>query len=572
MMLGIYTSVVNTTFGAERLALDHFMRVGAREGGHGAARHAGSRTCARLLSQVRKLTFPPGGSLLTPPHSLPQAFKFKDYSPEVFHHIRQRFAIDQRHYLNSLGGAYEYIEFNSNSKSGSFFFYSHDGKFMIKTQSPAESKFLRRILAHYYQVCVAPCVERGKGGGNAANRQHARDLLLLLLLPPSSFLRRRRRAQYVMSNPHTYITRFYGMHRIKMPHLRRKIHFVVMQSVFHGDNEIHEMYDLKGSTVGRRATDRERARGPSRCVFKDCDLEDNRTTINLGPGRREAFLAQLTLDADFLRRMAIMDYSLLLGIHYRSRRHTAQPHMLAHSPGGPAAGGVTDEGAALESPAPAGAVGAAGGEGAGGPSRGEDAVAAVGFAGGDAPLGAGTGLTVGAGAAAPTTPAPTRALGRVSSARPAGASPPHPGMTGATRSWLARAAASSGGAAGDAVAADAAAVTVAAAARAGGVLGLSRSTLGGAGGGGGDDGANLFIPPQPDPRAGMGIPGMDWEGGGPTDEVYYLGIIDILQQYDLRKMGETALRALYQRVDDISAVSPPFYAQRFVNFIAKHSR
>jgi len=42
-----------------------------------------------------------------------QSFKFKDYGPKVFHHLRQRFAIDQHHYLNSLGGAYEYIEFNS---------------------------------------------------------------------------------------------------------------------------------------------------------------------------------------------------------------------------------------------------------------------------------------------------------------------------------------------------------------------------------------------------------------------------------------------------------------------------
>ena len=82
--------------------------------------------------------------------------------------------------MASLGGAYEFIEFKSNSKSGAFFFYSRDGeadarpgvtrmlpgltepclmapllpagKFMIKTQSSAESKFLRRILAHYYQV------------------------------------------------------------------------------------------------------------------------------------------------------------------------------------------------------------------------------------------------------------------------------------------------------------------------------------------------------------------------------------------------------------------------------------
>ena len=34
----------------------------------------------------------------------------------------------QAQYMASLGGAYSFIEFNSNSKSGAFFFYSHDGE------------------------------------------------------------------------------------------------------------------------------------------------------------------------------------------------------------------------------------------------------------------------------------------------------------------------------------------------------------------------------------------------------------------------------------------------------------
>lgn len=48
-------------------------------------------------------------------------------------------------------GDYNYIEFISNSKSGQFFFYSHDGKFMIKTQTKEENKFMKRILPHYYK-------------------------------------------------------------------------------------------------------------------------------------------------------------------------------------------------------------------------------------------------------------------------------------------------------------------------------------------------------------------------------------------------------------------------------------
>lgn len=74
-----------------------------------------------------------------------------------------------------------------------------------------------------------------------------------------------------MMNPDTYITRFYGMHRVKLKYLKRKLHFVVMQSVFYSDKKIHEMYDLKGSWQGRYATEKEKSRG-EKCVFKDQDL------------------------------------------------------------------------------------------------------------------------------------------------------------------------------------------------------------------------------------------------------------------------------------------------------------
>jgi len=101
-------------------------------------------------------------------------------------------------------GKFNFIEFISNSKSGQFFFYSHNGRFMIKTQSEIESKFLRRIMPHYYRVRAVWYV--------------GRQLVCLT---------QRWCPQYVMKNPHTFITRFYGMHRLKMNYLGRKLHFVV---------------------------------------------------------------------------------------------------------------------------------------------------------------------------------------------------------------------------------------------------------------------------------------------------------------------------------------------------------
>lgn len=445
--------------------------------------------------KVRKLFFPREGSAVmnTPPHALPTSFKFKDYAPSVFYQLRERFSINPLNYLKSLGGAYKFIEFNSNSKSGSFFFYSHDGKFMIKTQSKAESKFLRRILAHYYH--------------------------------------------HVMSHPETYITRFYGMHRIKMPHLKKTIYFVVMQSVFYGRNEVHEMYDLKGSSVGRSATEKERSKGLAHCVLKDLDLDKK---IKLGPGRKEAFLMQIKYDADFLTDMGIMDYSLLVGIHYKSRRGEAERHDLARGAAGDNAK-LENEG---DNPPQDGYDVDASGSGSDGeteysgvhPSESRDGrgnrnsvgvhVAAAGGGGGG---GSGTGL------------ASSSIVGPLSiSKHGTGAGfriPTKNDVSGSgTDEERSRRQANS----------------------------LTISDL---------NATNAESPTSLVSGAdGKGISGRD-RFGKETDEIYYMGIIDILQQYDLRKLGETIFKSITMRskASGISAVPPSRYASRFVEFLDKHS-
>ena len=226
--------------------------------------------------QVDKYLFPPKGCNKpphrTPPHHLSHDFKFKDYAPKIFHRIRQLFGIDSASYMLSVSGNYNYLEFMSNSKIGQFFFYSHDGRFMIKTQTSEENKFLRKILPHYYQ--------------------------------------------YVSLNPNTLLTRFYGMHRVKMRHLKRKVHFVIMHSVFDTKEKIYRIYDLKGSTVGRSSgPDKVRKEG---VVYKDLDLVDDQVKFQLGTKRR-LFMEQLEKDASFLASLNIMDYSLLIGIHDKTR-------------------------------------------------------------------------------------------------------------------------------------------------------------------------------------------------------------------------------------------------------------
>mmetsp|Transcript_6602 Transcript_6602/g.8932 ORF Transcript_6602/g.8932 Transcript_6602/m.8932 type:complete len:820 (-) Transcript_6602:256-2715(-) len=224
--------------------------------------------------QVDKYVFPPrgnaGGLNPTPPHNIGETFKFKDYSPKIFAHIRQRFGVDRSNYMLTVAGNQEFLEFISNSKSGQFFFYSHNGQYMIKTMSAEETKFLRRILPHYFQ--------------------------------------------HITQYPNTMLTRFYGMHRVKMRHLNRKVHFVIMESVFNTLKTIHKLYDLKGSTKGRIAKPAEKEAG---APWKDLDLLTNKDKLYLGPDCKEKFMAIIRQDVEFLKQMRIMDYSLLVGIHDR---------------------------------------------------------------------------------------------------------------------------------------------------------------------------------------------------------------------------------------------------------------
>jgi len=222
--------------------------------------------------RVEDYIFPPNGNQtpphITPPHKLGHTFKFRAYAPDMFSYIRTLLGVDKKHFLLSLSGEYNFIEFISNAKSGQFFFYSHDGRYVIKTQTAGESKFLRRILPHY--------------------------------------------VQYMSKCPHNFLTHFYGMYRVKMRHLRRNVHFVIMRSVFDTEKEVHKIWDLKGSIQGRFAKEGE-------TVYKDLDIKNEGRKLTVGPKKRKLILDQLTNDASFLAGLRIMDYSLLLGVHSREK-------------------------------------------------------------------------------------------------------------------------------------------------------------------------------------------------------------------------------------------------------------
>jgi hypothetical protein len=107
--------------------------------------------------------------------------KFKDYAPYVFSTLRHTFGVSDEDYVESIG--YHtfkkaflnrlslMLQENSSGKSGSFFFHTADMKYMIKTIKKAEFTALLKMLPDYFK--------------------------------------------YMIDNPDTYLTKYYGLHQLK---------------------------------------------------------------------------------------------------------------------------------------------------------------------------------------------------------------------------------------------------------------------------------------------------------------------------------------------------------------------
>ena len=238
-----------------------------------------SRTNAKIDRELtdqdfdarHKFSFDITGNELTP--SAKYDFKFKDYAPWVFRHLRAKFKLDPADYLISLTSKYILSELGSPGKSGSFFYFSRDYKYIIKTIHHAEHKLLRKILRDYFA--------------------------------------------HIEQNPNTLISQFYGLHRVKIPY-GRKIHFVVMNNLFPPHRDIHRTFDLKGSTIGRDFKEDELERNP-RATLKDLNWLRRNNHLEFGPQKKHLFIEQMEQDVALLKKLKIMDYSLLVGIHDLSR-------------------------------------------------------------------------------------------------------------------------------------------------------------------------------------------------------------------------------------------------------------
>ena len=216
-----------------------------------------------------------------------EVFILKEFAGIIFNNIRLYLGYDKDDFIASISPQ-DFItelmisnqtifeELCSTGKSGSLFYYTRDGKFIVKTIKKDEYKFIKQILPDYF---------------------HHLKTYPLSLLP--KFL-----GCYVLTR--------------KVKKKRDKIYFIVMINVFATSKHIHIRYDLKGSKIGRRVLTGKRdaeimAKGD--LALKDLDLEKRKEKMYIGE-KNDILLKQIKNDADFLCKIKANDYSLLLGIHY----------------------------------------------------------------------------------------------------------------------------------------------------------------------------------------------------------------------------------------------------------------
>ncbi|XP_011503789.1 PREDICTED: phosphatidylinositol 5-phosphate 4-kinase type-2 alpha [Ceratosolen solmsi marchali] len=199
--------------------------------------------------------------------NMPSHFKIKEYCPLVFRNLRERFGIDDLDYKESMTRSQPVLD-ESSGKSGAKFYKSFDKLFIIKTLTSEEVERMHSFLKHYHPYIV---------------ERHGKTLL----------------PQYL------------GMYRLTVDGVE---HYVVaIRNVFSNHLTIHKKFDLKGSTVDREASDKEKEKELP--TFKDNDFVKEKMKIYIGDDAKLKLIETLSADVDFLTHLHLMDYSLLLGVH-----------------------------------------------------------------------------------------------------------------------------------------------------------------------------------------------------------------------------------------------------------------
>ncbi|CAF4327227.1 unnamed protein product [Rotaria socialis] len=227
---------------------------------------------------VELINFPKSGRTQTPKATPPHRFNdftIRSYAPVAFRHFREKFNIRPVDYLSSICKPFR--ELKNPGASGSLFYLTADDEFIIKTVQKKEASFLRSLLPGYYMN--------------------------------------------VTQNQRTLLPKFFGLYCYQGDN--KNIRITVMNNLIPSRIQMHEKYDLKGSTYKRRANSEERLKQFP--TWKDLDfMERHPKGLTLDSETYAALAQTVERDCRVLESFQIMDYSFLIGIHY-ANHHSDSP-------------------------------------------------------------------------------------------------------------------------------------------------------------------------------------------------------------------------------------------------------
>mmetsp|Transcript_50657 Transcript_50657/g.115107 ORF Transcript_50657/g.115107 Transcript_50657/m.115107 type:complete len:1176 (-) Transcript_50657:192-3719(-) len=213
-----------------------------------------------------------GGSTFTKTFNVQgKECKFTVEAPGAFAQFRKRIRLQDKNYYSSLIGELRGGVVQESGKSGALFWFTGDRKYILKTIERCEVTKLIAMLEDY--------------------------------------------GDHLEFNESSLLSRYYAVYSFS--YNDEEFLVVAMNNVFQTGVKLNFVYDLKGTTEDRYVAPEPKA------VLKDLNFADK--TLRFAEERtRRHLVHRIHNDAYFLARQNIMDYSIILGVHYLDDGEKAQ--------------------------------------------------------------------------------------------------------------------------------------------------------------------------------------------------------------------------------------------------------
>jgi len=188
------------------------------------------------------------------------------YHPAQFEALRFYNNISLEDYLGSISCSNDWNE-NSGGKTGAKFIKTFDERFVFKELGHKEFKMLLGFVSEYFKYMWETTSEK-------------RPSLL---------------------------AKIYGIYEIQPHDKKSTMYFIAMENLFFGTSKSLKVYDLKGSTLNRYA-----GRGAQTVLDTDFVVNRNGEPLPLKQEHFEFFDKAIKNDSEFLARLKVVDYSLLV--------------------------------------------------------------------------------------------------------------------------------------------------------------------------------------------------------------------------------------------------------------------